>query len=307
MIGRAAVLGRRKPVRSTPAELMLRELGIEDPADIDLEAIAWHRRAKVKYQRLDGCEARILGYEDRAVITVDDRNGPQRARYSLGHELGHWHHHRGQSFICRPDDIAGRAPVDRSGRPVEATMLSAERIADGYSADLLMPNYLFSRLAGQQPKLTLHGVEDLAAVFQTSFTATAIKMIDAGPTPAILVCHGAAGREWFRRHRDVPDRWFPQDRLDPNSYAPDVLDGKMERSHCAKVGADAWFDNYRVQGNHMIVCRAKNSAPPMPPAGCAGARPGQAAGERVALHLCLMISTCDAFVPVVAPLPQFDR
>lgn len=244
MTGRTAVLGRRKPVPFTQAELVLRELGIHDPADIDLEAIAWHRGARVKYRPLDGCEARIFGFDDKAVITVDDRHGPQRARYSVGHELGHWHHHRGKTFICRPDDIAGRAPVDAAGRPLPVGSLNTERVADAYSADLLMPNYLFARLAGQQPKLTVEGVEQLAEVFGTSFTATAIKMIDAGPTPAILVCHGSTGRRWFRRHRDVPDRWFPQAQLDPESYASDVLSGKIERSRYLKIGADAWFDRY---------------------------------------------------------------
>jgi hypothetical protein len=239
---RPAVLGRRKPVAFTQAELVLHELGIEDPADIDLEAIAWHRGAQVKYRSLDGCEARIFGFGEKAVITVDDRYGPQRARYSVGHELGHWHHHRGKTFICRPDDIASRAPVDQLGRPVVTGALNPERVADAYSADLLMPNYLFARLADQQQRLTLKGIEDLANAFGTSFTATAIKMIDAGPVPAILVCHGRERRKWFRRHRDVPDKWFPQETLDEDSYAPDVLAGKTERSHYAKIGADAWFD-----------------------------------------------------------------
>jgi Zn-dependent peptidase ImmA (M78 family) len=250
--GRAVVLGRRKPVPFTPAELVLRELGIEDPADIDLEAIAWHRGVRVKYRSLDDCEARIFGLGEKAVITVDDRHGPKRARYSVGHELGHWHHHRGKTFICRPEDIAGRGPVDPAGRPIPASTINPERVADGYSADLLMPNYLFASLAGQQPKLTLKSVEDLADVFGTSFTATAIKMIDAGPVPAILVCHGPAGRRWFRRHRDVPERWFPQETLNPDSYAADVLAGKVERSRQVKIGADAWFDRFDASRYELI-------------------------------------------------------
>jgi hypothetical protein len=246
------ILGRRTPVAMTQAEAVLRELGIEDPVDIDLDAIAWHRGAQVRYRPLDGCEARIFGYEDKAVITVDDRHGPQRARYSVGHELGHWHHHRGKTFICRPDDIAGRAPVDPLGRPIAGGALSPERVADAYSADLLMPNYLFVRLVGQQPKLTLTAVQEIADVFGTSFSATAIKMIDAGPVPAILVCHGSAGRKWFRRHRDVPDRWFPRDALDPDSYAIEVLAGKIERSHYARIDADAWFDRYDASRYEII-------------------------------------------------------
>lgn len=252
MKSRTGVKGWRNPVPLTQAELILHELGIEEPGDIDLEAIAWHRKAFVKYRTLEGCEARIVGFGDKAVITIDDRHGSERARFSVGHELGHWHHHRGRTFVCRPDDIAGRAPVDRGGRPVGGGALTPERVADAYSADLLMPNYIFARLSGQQPKLTVQSVEELAGAFRTSFTATAIKMIDAGPVPAILVCHGPTGRKWFRRHRDVPDRWFPQDTLDSESYAQDVLTGKIERSHCAKIGADAWFDRYEASRYEIV-------------------------------------------------------
>ena len=42
------------------AELVLRDLGITDPREIDLEAIAWHLGARVKRCILDGCEARII-------------------------------------------------------------------------------------------------------------------------------------------------------------------------------------------------------------------------------------------------------
>ena len=45
----------------TPAELVLLDLGINSPADIDLEAIAWTLGARVRYRPLDSCEARRQG------------------------------------------------------------------------------------------------------------------------------------------------------------------------------------------------------------------------------------------------------
>lgn len=228
---------------TTPAEAVLIELGIEKPSDIDLEAIAWHCGAFVRYRPLDGCEARIIGAGEKAMIVVDDQRGPNRTRFSVGHELGHWRHHRGRSFICRPEDIGDHTPLD---------LFNPERVADAYAADLLLPNYMFARLANQQPKPTLEGIEALAREFGTSLTAAAIKMIDAGPTPSLLVCHGIGGRKWFRRHRDVPDRWFPREDLDADSYAPDVLNGKLARSHPAKMGADAWFDRSDASHYELI-------------------------------------------------------
>ena len=46
----------------SPAERLLQELGVTEPDEIDLEAIAYYVNARVRYRRLDGCEARIIGW-----------------------------------------------------------------------------------------------------------------------------------------------------------------------------------------------------------------------------------------------------
>ena len=86
-------------------ERLLRSLGIEKPEEIDLDAIAWSLGAKVKYRPLKSCEARICGCGDRAIISVDCNKMPQRQRFSVGHEIGHWTYHRGQLLVCRSSDI----------------------------------------------------------------------------------------------------------------------------------------------------------------------------------------------------------
>ena len=80
----------------TPAERLLQELGITEPNEIELDAIAHHVGACVRYRPLQGCEARIIGTGDRAIITVKSDSHPRRKRFSIAHELGHWYHHRGQ-------------------------------------------------------------------------------------------------------------------------------------------------------------------------------------------------------------------
>ena len=54
----------------TPAETLLRELGVTEPEEIDLEAIAFHAGARVRFRMLCGCEAHIVGCNGAAVITV---------------------------------------------------------------------------------------------------------------------------------------------------------------------------------------------------------------------------------------------
>ena len=223
----------RRVIRSdfTAPELLLQELGVTEPNDIDLEPIAYHVGCEVRYRPLDGCEACILGAGDRAIITVTTRTNMARQRFSLAHELGHWHYHRGRSSICRPDDI---------GNLVRSS-LHPERVADTYAADLLLPRYLFEPrlIAAAGPSFS--AVDQLTIEFQTSITATALRLVEFTPS-VMLICHAAKGRKWFKAAANVPARWFPRDDLDADSCAFDVLHREEDRSRIAKIGADAWFE-----------------------------------------------------------------
>lgn len=217
----------------TRAELHLLGLGVRDPADIDVRAIANDVGASVRLKKLTNCEARIIGTADRAIISVSEDSSPQRRRYSIGHELGHWELHRGRQFECRARDIdnAENGPLD------------PERQADAYAADLLMPWYLFKPLVSQSRSVDLALLEGMCERFDTSLPATAIRIAEANVEPMMVVCYDSAGRRrWFCRSKDVPERWFPVGTVDADTYAYDVIAGKKERTHMSAVGADAWFD-----------------------------------------------------------------
>ncbi len=217
----------------TAAERLLQDLGVSEPGDIDLEAIAYHLNATVKYRSLDGCEARIVGAGERAIITVNNRSGWRRKRFSIAHELGHWHHHKGKRLVCRADDYRPRDEF------------SPERVADGYAADLLLPHYLFKPMARQHKRLTFKAVIELADAFSSSITATAIRLVEADVFPSLVVGHGPNGRKWFARAPMVPRKWFPRDDLDSESGAFRVQFGGLEgSSNPSKIGADAWFDRF---------------------------------------------------------------
>lgn len=202
-----------------------------EPREIDLEAIAFHLGARVRYRKLEGCEARIIGRNDSAIITVGKDCSDRRKRFSLAHEIGHWTHHKGQTLVCRVEESLPQ------GR------MSPERVANTYAADLLMPRYLFDPAARAYPKLNFKTVFEMADIFHTSRPATAIRLVEGGHSPALLVCHGLKGRKWFARGRDVPTRWFPKDDLDADSFAFGVLFGKAPDDPMPrKIGADAWFD-----------------------------------------------------------------
>lgn len=236
----------------TRAEVCLLGLGITEPREIDVRAIAYEVGAAVRNRKLSGCEARIIGAGDRAIISVSQDSGLQRRRFSIAHELGHWELHRGRQFECRTSDIDN----------AENSPLNPERQADEFAADLLMPWYLFAPMLAQAKHVDLALLEHMHRTFDASLPATAIRIADANVEPVIVACYDGTGRRWVHRSKDVPSRWYPVDQLDPDTYAADVLAGKRDRTHMSPIGADAWFDaddigEYEVKEQSMRLADGK--------------------------------------------------
>lgn len=229
----------------TPAEELLQSLGVTEPAEIDLEAIAWTLGVKVKYQPLDGCEARILGAGDSAIVTVNNQCSFGRQRFSIAHELGHWKYHRGQIMVCRSDEIGN---FGNNSAP-------AEKHADKYAANLLMPRYLFVPALRKFRQLSFDTIRKISDMFSVSMTAAAIRCVEMGDTPSFLLCHNCQGRSWFVRSPLIPDRWFPMRDLHPQSSAMELLYGSnkfMTLTPMKQVAAEAWFDRYEAQRYEVL-------------------------------------------------------
>jgi Zn-dependent peptidase ImmA (M78 family) len=217
----------------TLPEQLLRNVGVEEPKEIDLEAIAWTLGVRVKFKSLPSCEARIVGDSDRAIITVDTSKTPQRRRYSIAHELGHWYHHRGRCLICRSEDIGN----------VTKSATDPERIADDYASDLMLPRYILEPMISGIAKLTLKSARQIAEQFNASLTATLLKIVETDRYPIVLVCHTQNGRRWFRRSKGIPERWFPRAELHHESSSFPLLFGKaQEEVNPRRVKASLWFD-----------------------------------------------------------------
>ena len=217
------------------AEQVLKGLGVTAASDIDLDAIAWELGiVGVKERKLDGCEARIVGLGDRAIVSLDPRPIQRRRRFSLAHEMGHWMHHRGRTTFCRKEDI-GESP-DSAG---------VERTANGFASDLLLPRYLVQPLVRRAERLTLSFIKEVADQFDTTRSATALKLLHLGEFPVLIIKYDLTGRRWFQRSALVPRRWFPAAELDHETYAFDMLHGSgTDQANPRKVGADAFFDRH---------------------------------------------------------------
>jgi len=213
-----------------PNEL-LQELGITEPEEIELEAIAQFVGATVVAEPLTGAEARLVGSGDKAIITVNVNSSLPRQRFSAGHELGHWMHDRG-----RPQFSCGI-------RVQNANFLASdpESLANRYATDLLLPDYMVKpRLGKKAPMLTT--VQELAGMFTTSLTATALRIVDLGIWPSMVACYSRDKRQWFKRGCDVPEKIWPLKVLSEDSLAFALLREPEATSATDEVDADAWID-----------------------------------------------------------------
>lgn len=230
--------------RWRPADL-LEELGISEPQDIRLEPIAQFCGATIVYEPLDGCEARILGYGDRAIITINERSPRFRQRFSGAHELGHWMRDRRQiAFSCTERLLSAEWGRD-----------NPERRANRYAAELLLPEALFAPRARNLP-IIFDSARSLARQFETSLTATAIRLVELGSYPSILVCIEDGRRRWFYPDPDVPRELRPRDDLHVDTVAYDLLRGGHDAGP-TDVCAAGWFDHpaahrYKIREDSVI-------------------------------------------------------
>lgn len=67
------------------AEKLVADFGITSPDDLDVEAFAFDARLEVEYQELQGCEATLVGFENRAIATVRPSTVLGRQRFSIAH------------------------------------------------------------------------------------------------------------------------------------------------------------------------------------------------------------------------------
>jgi hypothetical protein len=184
----------------TPSQI-LSDLGIQEPGDIDIEAIAEDCGATIRYQTLSGCVARIMGYKNRAIITIDQNCSRPRQRFSAGHELGHWMRDRGQiAFQCQNKTFVKEWSAE-----------NPETRANRYASDLLLPGKMFRAQIHRRP-VTFETVKDLGQLFSTSLTATAIRTVEYGELPAVLVCNSPQKREWFVAGGEVRNKLWLEPR-----------------------------------------------------------------------------------------------
>jgi len=174
-----------------------------------------------------------------------------RIRFTIAHELGHYFidEHRNALML-------GLSPSHPSFTNFSSDN-EVELEADFFASSLLIPT---SRLLKDvyRRKFSFNIIEEIAAKYQTSITATLIKFASIGNHPIMIVCSVDKKIKWFKYSEDFPFKYI--DTLSDFKVPQNTSAGRFFYENGTKcegeadlVYAEDWFKLYNDKdyGRHF--------------------------------------------------------
>lgn len=165
---------RRKKIQEIAAKL-LEQSGVDAPP-VPVEKLARDLGLKVRLQPFQGELSGVMFREgDTAIIGVNAVHHPNRQRFTIAHELGHFLLHEGDPiFIDKIYRVNLRDAVSSEGTDVK------EIEANHFAAELLMPErFLANDLAGKEFDIEDSSfIEKLASRYRVSPQALALRLMN---------------------------------------------------------------------------------------------------------------------------------
>jgi len=206
---------------------------LSGPKELDLTAVAAARNVFVVEKPLDSADAWLVRQGNYGLIRVSTRiEEPGRKRYAVAHELGHFELHAmvTQLAACTSQDM--QADYKASAPELEANWFAAE---------LLMPAKLFTKELGHTVP-EFDSVRRLASYFDTTMTATAVRMVELSDEECAFVVSEKGRVRWWRASERFRDRYWLEcgRRLPVESAAGAVFAGERPSIVSVRVDAVAW-------------------------------------------------------------------
>jgi len=212
------------------ASLIIRRYGFTSPDQIHLEDIAYADGIVVESASLKKIEALLLRKKNRGIIHVSDRIANiGRRRFAIAHELGHWHCHSSlsQAWLCTADAIHAY-----KGSAVELE-------ANAFAAELLMPKQMILQEVGTE-ELSIQLACRIADAFQTTLTATAIRIIEESKGDYCVLFSENNAVRWSKKSRTAADIWMPN-TINPASRAWDCDTEPADAIGLRKTSPEFWL------------------------------------------------------------------
>lgn len=227
----------RRYAANLQAEKIWTDYGLTDPRQFALEDLAMAMGVYVVDAPLEAASARLVRKGDRGLIRVNDaiRHGGQR-RFAIAHEIGHFVMHASVSQLLACTDADIQASYRSSDYEVEASV---------FAGGLLMPTNPFrSHVSARPPSRAL--IAELADIFTTSMTATALRYVETSKDYCVFVISERGKVRWWRPSPafDKAGLWIDSKKLLPSRSPAGKFfrDGDCEEGP-VEVDWEDWFDD----------------------------------------------------------------
>lgn len=223
------------------ATSLLEELGINQLPIIPKEIC---QRLNIHYSedRLNDLDGTLILNPNtgKGVICVSSLIAEQgRRNFTVAHELGHWCMDSldQNAFYCFRDDIESFKPTTR---PIELR-------ANEFAAEFLMPQFIYKPLVDARSP-GWDQIKELAALSQTTLTATAIRVMDLTDEACCLIVSQAGRIAWFRKSKEFRLYVQMDNRLlSPGTVAHAIFQGTIPSECFEDVKADNWVSGRGVK------------------------------------------------------------
>jgi Zn-dependent peptidase ImmA (M78 family) len=162
-------------------EQVLEECGIYD-RPINLEKIIKHYGIlKVDLPANDDIFGAIVRQQGHVIIAVNPNQHPNRQRFTIAHELGHFFNHlnKGGHLEHVDGDFRLHWRNETSSKGVDWDEIEANKFA----ASLLMPEQLLKNDIDERPGLGHDEIHQLAVLYKVSRLAMQYRLINLGLLP----------------------------------------------------------------------------------------------------------------------------
>jgi Zn-dependent peptidase ImmA (M78 family) len=171
-----------------------------------------------------------------------------RARFTLGHELGHYYINEHRNALKKGYAISHPSFCDYTSE------LLVEREADHFASNLLMPQARFLKAALRLPR-GLNGVLDLAKTFGTSVTSTAIRYAKVEVEPCAVIKWEGERLAWLSLSAKTQKAGFRRPVVSPRKLPPRSPTARALAGEATPVGyfsagarASSWFPRSGANG-----------------------------------------------------------
>lgn len=166
------------------ASNLLERYGYSNPKELVLEDLAYALGIRVRKRPMDNIEGCLLRLGKSGVILINTKAIPDRQRFTLAHEIGHWELHPDlQQKMCSAEDMRD---YYRSSEEVEA---------NHFAASLLLPKQWVSCM-GLMEDPSFSRIQQIANNCNVSLTCTSRRYTELTSQPVVLISSRNGKVEW---------------------------------------------------------------------------------------------------------------